>query len=209
MTRHINLMAADILPGFGRWQLPAFVVATLVTLLVSGLYTYYQWSERQDLLEDIAFWQQEVLTSQQRLQDFRRANPAMASETELQKENERLKLRLKERETALSGLATQLDISAQGFSRSLANLSSYDLEGIWLTRIQLRDSSAHLGLEGFTRNPGLVPRYLAQLEGSVFEGISIRNLNIQQAGEESSNLWRFSIADTPAAGATPAPGEAQ
>ncbi len=196
MTRHINLMQPDILPGFGRWQVPSFIAAVLVTLIISGLYTLYQWNERQELLDETAYWQGEVVTSQQRLQDFQRANPSMASETELQKENETLKTRLKERESALSGLATQLDISAQGFSQSLANLSNYDLDGIWLTHIQLRDSSAHLGLEGFTRDPGLVPRYLAQLEGSVFDGLSIRNLNIQQAGEEADNLWRFSIADT-------------
>jgi len=195
MTRHINLMQPDILPGFGPWQVPAFLIALLLVIVGAAGYTGYHWNLRQTLLDETGYWQSQVQNSQQRLNDFRRENPSMASEADLLLENERLTTRLGERQAALSGLADQLDVSAQGFSKPLASLSDYDLEGIWLTRIELRDSQAHLGLEGFARDPGLVPRYLGQLEGSVFEGLSIQNLNIRQAQDDDA-LWRFSIADS-------------
>lgn len=195
MTRHINLMQPDILPGYGRWQVPAFTVALLVVLVGGAGFVGYHWNLHQNLLDETGYWQSQVHSSRQRLNDFRRANPTMASEADLLLENERLETRLGEREAALSGLANQLDVSAQGFSEPLASLSDYDLDGIWLTRIELRDSRAHLGLTGFARDPGLVPRYLAQLEGSVFEGLSIRNLSIQQAPDDD-RLWRFNIADS-------------
>ena len=195
MTRHINLMQPDILPGYGRWQVPTFISALLLILIGAAGYGGYHWNLRQTLLDETGYWQSQVQNSQQRLNDFRRENPSMASEADLLQENETLTTRLDERQTALSGLADQLDVSAQGFSEPLASLSNYDLDGIWLTRIELRDSRAHLGLEGFARGPGLVPRYLGQLEGSIFEGLSIQNLNIRQARDDEA-LWRFTISDS-------------
>jgi hypothetical protein len=40
-----------------------------------------------------------------------------------------------------------------------------------------------------------VPRYLSQLEGSVYRGISIQNLNIEQSIDDRG-LWRFTLADS-------------
>lgn len=195
MTRHINLMQTDILPGYGRWQVPAFTVAILLTLCAAAGYIGYHWQLHQNLLDESAYWQTQVQNSQQRLSDFRRANPEMASEADLVADNESLTNQLQERRTALSGLAEQLDVSSQGFFAPLTQLSDHDLDGIWLTRIELRDSRAHMGLEGVARDPGLVPRYLGQLEDSVFNGLSIQNLNIQQSAQDDAT-WRFSIADS-------------
>lgn len=195
MTRHINLMQADMRPGHGRVQLPAFIIVLTLTLIGCGLIAGYHWWVQRSLITQTQHWQARVDTSAQKLRTFRQANPAMASEADLMQENQLLTEQLRQRESALSGLAEQLGEASQGFSEPLASLSSHDLEGIWLSRIVLQDSRKHLNLEGFARQPDLIPRYLSQLEGSVFEGLSIQNLSIQQAPNDKT-LWRFSIADT-------------
>lgn len=194
MTRHINLLQPDMLPGHGRVQLPTFLVTLLLTLVACGLYAGYHWSVKQSLLDETGRWQTRVQDSAQRLREFREANPAMASEADLLARNQQLSERLSERENALSGLADQLGGGSRGFATPLKSLSEYDLEGIWLSRIELRDSQQHLGLRGFARQPGLVPRYLSQLEGSVFEGLNIQDLTIQQVPDDEA-LWQFSIDD--------------
>lgn len=195
MTRHVNLMQADMRPGHGRVQLPTFIVILTLTLMGCGLIAGYHWSMLRSLTAQAQQWQARVDTSAQKLRTFRQANPAMASEADLMQKNQFLTEQLRRRENALSGLAEQLGEASQGFSEPLASLSSHDLEGIWLSRIILQDSRKHLNLEGFARQPDLIPHYLSQLEGSVFEGLSIQNLSIQQAPNDKT-LWRFSIADT-------------
>lgn len=193
MTRHINLMRADILPGQGRIQLPAFLLALVLTLL-SGLgYLGYHAVVAESLQQSIVSTQQEVDDSNLQLHRLRQSYPSIASETDLRASNEALQARLVARRSELQGLANQLDTAALGFSRPLASLAKHDLNGLWLTHIELRDSHSHLELQGMARQPGLIPRYLGQLEGAVFQGLSIRNLDIEQNNDE---LWQFSIAES-------------
>jgi len=192
MTRHINLMRADILPGQGQVQLPAFVVSIMLTLLAGAGYLGYHLATAASLQRQIDNEQQRVDDSALQLHQQRQSFPSISSETELRANNETLQARLNSRRSELQGLANQLDIAASGFARPLASLSEHDLDGIWLTRIELRDSHSHLELEGRARQPSLIPRYLGQLEGDVFQGLSIRNLNIEQS---SADLWRFTIAE--------------
>ncbi|WP_028669215.1 PilN domain-containing protein [Saccharospirillum impatiens] len=200
MTRHINLMQADMLPGHGRLQLPAFMGVLVLALVGSAAWIALSWHQQQRLQDDLADWQQQVARSEQALRQARSVSPQLDTEAALIQENAELTRQKNARETAYSGLATQLGESARGFSTPLAQLSDIDFDGLWLSHIELRNSQQHLGLAGFARQPGLVPRYLSQLEGSVFRGISIQNLNIEQAPDDPS-LWRFTLADSANVGA--------
>lgn len=204
MTRQINLMQADLLPGHGPIQLPVFVLTLVVALLASAAYLGYHLQVAARLQADRQGWETRVSDSERQLHRLRQANPAVASEAELRRTNDQLSQTLQARQTELSGLASQLDAAASGFAAPLASLADYDLDGLWLTRIELTGSRSRLGLEGLARQPGLVPRYLAQLDGSAFSGLSIRDLDIRQA-DDSESLWRFSISDTPIAAGEDAP----
>lgn len=193
MTRHINLMQADMLPGYGPGQLPTYLVTLALTLVACVLYAGYHWTIQRSLEADIEQWQSRVETSANQLRTFRQNHPAMASEAELMHENQELAEQLAQREATFSGLTSQLGTAAQGFSQPLASLSDYDIDGVWLSRIVLRDSREHLSLDGFARRPEMIPQYLDQLEGTVFDGLTIQNLTIQQADTQS--LWRFSLSD--------------
>ena len=204
MTRHINLMRADILPGQGRVQLPAFVLGITLTLLAGAGYLTYHLATAASLQRQIDSEQQRVDDSVLQLHRLRQSYPSIGSEADLRASNETLQARLIARRSELQGLANQLDTAASGFARPLASLSEHDLDGLWLTRIELRDSHSHLELEGMARRPSLIPRYLGQLEGDVFQGLSIRNLNIEQ---DSDELWRFTIAEDLDTVLTPRPNQ--
>jgi hypothetical protein len=206
MTRYINLMQSDMLPGHGRLQLPAFAMALLITVIGCAGWLTFAWYQQHSLQAELATWQQQQLGSEQALQQMRSINPQLDTEAALRLENAELTREKNRRESAYSGLATQLGEASLGFSTPLAQLSNYDLDGLWLNRIELRNSQQHLGLTGFTRQPGLVPRYLSQLEGSVFSGITIQNLNIEQT-KDNANLWRFTLADSTIGQAALADGE--
>lgn len=193
MTRHINLMRPGIRPGQGPVQLPAFVLALTLTLLGGLGYLGYHWLTAASLQRQLDLEQQQVEDSALQLHRLRQSYPSIASEAELRASNARLQARLLSRRAELQGLANQLDTAASGFAQPLDSLSRHDLDGLWLTHIELRDSHSHLELEGLARQPNLIPRYLGQLEGAAFQGLSIRNLNIEQ---NSDQLWRFSIAET-------------
>lgn len=207
MTRYINLMQADMLPGHGRLQLPTFATVLLLALVGSAGWVALSWQQQNRLQSELAEWQQRAARSEQTLQQARSVNPQLDTEAALIQENAELTREKNARETAYSGLATQLDASASGFSTPLTQLSAIDFDGLWLNRIELRNSQQSLGLAGYARQPGLVPRYLSQLEGSVFRGISIQNLNIEQAPEDDT-LWRFTLADSASVDAALNNGEA-
>lgn len=206
MTRYINLMQADMLPGHGRLQLPTFATVLMLALVGSSGWVALSWQQQTSLQSELADWQQRAARSEQALQQARSASPLLGTEAALIQENAELTRQKNARETAYSGLATQLGESARGFSTPLSQLSDIDFDGLWLSRIELRNSQQHLGLAGFARQPGLVPRYLSQLEGSVFRGISIQNLNIEQAPDDDA-LWRFTLADSANVGAALSDGE--
>jgi hypothetical protein len=195
MTRHINLMQADMLPGHSRVQLPMFATVLLLALIGSGAWMALTWHLHQTLRADLAQGQQAAARSEQALQQAGKVDPTLATEASLIQANAELTRQRNRRESAFSGLSTQLGESSRGFSTPLTQLSNYDLDGLWLSQIELRNSQQHLGLAGFTRQPGLVPRYLSQLEGSVYRGISIQNLNIEQSIDDQG-LWRFTLADS-------------
>lgn len=205
MTRHINLMQADILPGQGPIQLPVLVLAVSAALLAGGAYLgFHAWTAAQ-LSAETSDWQQQVDDSQRELHRLRQSMPGLASEQQLRAENEALLDRLAERQAEFSGLTNQFDTASSGFATPLDSLAKHDLDGLWLTRIELRNSHSHLELEGLARRPGLIPLYLGQLEGAVFQGLSIRNLNIEQQDDQ---LWRFAIAETLDSGEAEAETEA-
>lgn len=195
MTRYINLMQSDMLPGHGRLQLPTFTIVLALALTGSSIWIGFSWYQQQNLQAELTDWQQRAASSEQALRQTRSVNPQLDTEATLSLENAELTREKRLRESAYSGLASQLGESARGFSTPLSQLSNIDFDGLWLSRIELRNSQQHMGLAGYTRQPGLVPRYLSQLEGSVFRGISIQNLNIEQTPDDDS-LWRFTLADS-------------
>lgn len=80
----------------------------------------------------------------------------------------------------------------QGFAPLLAGLADQHIDGLWLTRIHLRDGGRQMRLEGLAQEQTLLPRYLASLSGSpALQGREFAELQVRR---EDSGLLRFSLA---------------
>jgi Tfp pilus assembly protein PilN len=88
-----------------------------------------------------------------------------------------------------------LSLEAQhraGFAPLLAGLADRHIQGLWLTRIRMREGGQLLRLEGLAQEQTQVPRYLASLSGSpALQGREFAQLQVQR---EDSGLLRFSLA---------------
>lgn len=196
MTHQVNLHSDDLLPGYGPWQLPIFVLTIGVAILVSAGSIAYAWYERENLLTLEQEWVGIAQNDLAALDTFQREYPALDNEAELTEENEALSGELQRMRETYSGLADQLENAVDGFTGPLKQLSDYDVNGLWLNRISLRDGTGYFYLSGFARRPELIPEYIAQLGLSSFEGISIQNLSVTKEEDIRPPLWRFNLSNT-------------
>lgn len=195
MTHQVNLNSKQIIPGFGPVQLPMFALVILAALIASGIWIYFSWNERQRLLQEEAQLRESLAVVQEELTRFQSEYPNINNEPELQAENERLSEQLAKARETFSGLANQVENAIEGFHQPLVQLSDYDLDGLWLDTIMLKDGTGFFALEGYSRNPELIPAYIEQLGNSEFSGITIKSLSLTK--EAKQNLWRFTLSNSP------------
>lgn len=193
MTHQVNLKAAHLLPGFGPLQIGTFLVCLLATVTACLLWFVAQWWERQNLIAETTALENLLSNKQAMVNDLKESMPNLAIEPELLAENERLNIQLEQVNQTLSGLAGRIENSFGGFHQPLLQLSSYDLDGLWLSKIRMQDGTDFFELDGYTRAPDLVPRYISQLGKAGFSGLTVRTLEVKKA--EDANLWRFTLSN--------------
>jgi len=202
MTRQVNLANKNLLPGFGPVQLPAFLLSLVIALILGVGWILLSVIERQSLLAEESQWIETVEEELDALTRFQKQHPALNNEDQLQKSNQELSNQLQKSRETYSGLANQVENAIEGFNAPLTQLADYDLNGLWLNTISLKDGRRYFSLEGFTRKPELIPQYLEQLGESTFSGITIEQLAVTK--EDQQNLWRFTMSNNQA---TAEPGE--
>jgi len=194
MTRQVNLLSDDLLPGFGMVQLPIFLIAALLTLIAAAGWVGASLMARQALLAEELQWRTTESRSLEQLNQFRQQYPVLNNETELLGINQQLANQLQTARETYSGLANQIENAIEGFHTTLVQLADYDLDGLWLDSIALKDGQRFFSLDGFVRNPELIPQYLDQLGQSSFGGISIDQLAVAKSTDQA-NLWRFTLSN--------------
>ena len=103
---------------------------------------------------------------------------------------------------ALEALSRRELGNTVGFSPQFLGLARQRLNGLWLTRIEVSASGAHMTLGGVTLAEELIPRYLRKLGGEeVFAGTEFGHAQLQRANE-GGNQIRFELR-TRAGAATP------
>ena len=195
MTRQVNLNSATLLPGYGPLQLPVFLATLFIALIAGSGWFYYGWAQYDDLLTEEQYWLASLESELAALNSFQADHPNTNNEPELIAQNEALSTQLSIARETYSGIANQLENAVEGFNKPLTQLADYDLNGLWLTKISLQDGKRYFSLQGFARNPELIPQYVEQLGNSTFEGLSIQQLAVNK--ENNSNLWRFTLANNP------------
>ena len=84
------------------------------------------------------------------------------------------------------------------FSTILTGLARQDVDGLWLTRIELDEAGAHVALEGRALEAEEIPRFLRRLgREPAFEDRRFRQLEILRSDDGAAGL-AFRLATTPA-----------
>jgi hypothetical protein len=166
----------------------------VVAIFAGATWVYNAVDTRARLVSEQTIWQQNAKTQQQALEVFQKLNPDMYNEAKLEEANIALTENLNLRRTTLQDLADQLENSIEGFTQPLMQLSDYDVQGLWLDTIQLKDGKRSFSLMGFAQTPELIPEYLTQLGQSDFQGISIQQLSVEKEANQQ-RLWRFSLTN--------------
>ncbi len=98
---------------------------------------------------------------------------------------------------AMAYVQTQLDTASKGFGNGLQALAEHHTDGIWLTRIDLRQGGTQISLSGMTSEADTIPKYFGGLSQSdVFKGQRFTGLDIRR-DEKQSSLLSFSLNATP------------
>ncbi len=194
MTRQVNLAKNELLPGFGKVQLPMFVVGFLIALTLASLWVFYAWNEYHQLLQREAMATQIAQSHLTALTQFQQQNPNLGNEQRLTEKNTLLSSQLESAREAYSGLSNQVENAIDGFNESLQQLSDYDLDGLWLNSILLKDGKRLFSIEGFAQAPELIPNYLNALGESTFHGITVEQLSVSKE-ENKNQLWRFTMSN--------------
>lgn len=146
--------------GFARYQL-------------SGLEERIVTLEQQ---RDAAMTQLQTLSAQARPQP--RAQLFEDQLRDAQQENDRKRLLLR-------GFRDRRVGATDGFSRHLAGLARQRVDGLWLTRVLVRDDGIELA--GHTEAGELLPRYLTRLgRESAFAGTEFASFELQRGDAEGA-----------------------
>jgi len=194
MTRQVNLLRAGLLPGFGPVQLPSFIVGVVISLTVAAVWITSSVLTRQAFLAEELQWRATESSSLEQLNQFRQQYPEINNESQLTGVNLQLAGELQTARETYRGLANQVENAIEGFHTPLIQLAEHDLEGLWLDSIALKDGQRFFSLDGFVRNPELIPQYLKELGQSSFGGISIDQLTVAKSSDQA-NLWRFTLSN--------------
>jgi Tfp pilus assembly protein PilN len=133
-----------------------------------------------------------------RLASLEQASAAIGGETtlpELEAQIAEIAARVAARERALA-LVGRDGSATRGFAARLDALAAPALDGLWLRRIVLDPARGGLALSGATRDPSLVPRFLAALQADrSFTGESFGSFELRLARpEETPAAAVFTVA---------------
>jgi Tfp pilus assembly protein PilN len=189
MKQQINLYQ----PMFRRIR-PVFAARSMLRGLafailgLGSLYAYAAWQVHalQGEVDGLA-GQRTVAVEQ--LTRLEQTVPQRERSRLLASEVERLEEEVERRRELIDVLAERVTGEAYGFSSHLAGLARQRVEGLWLTRLAIRDSGESLELGGSALRPELVPTLVQRLaDEPVFEGATFRYLTLDRSDDERARI---------------------
>ncbi len=197
MMQQVNLLTAELMP---RHEPLTVKQLGLVWLGFTGLLLLATtWSGF-----DVWRLASDGDAAREQWQTLRNANQQLRSsfsttpDEQLQESVAALRREQAERAALMSILADYHHGQASGFSGYLWDLSAHNVDGMWLSEINLNGGGRWIGLKGMATDPARVPEFLRQLSngesfnGHLFDGFELR--------ETESGLLEFELEGPEEAG---------
>ena len=194
--QHLNLyneLDRAVEPPFsGRQQLWIVSVVFVVMILAYGVLLIGSQSLQSEL-DELAGRQQ---TISEQLDTLRARKAKLERENNLDGEIALLESDIQFRRQLLASIDPNSQKIEAGFAGHLEGLARQNINGMWLTEIQLQQGGQELALMGRTRAPEFVPRYLQNLATeSIFSGRQFRVFKMS-IPEGENNLLDFELRAT-------------
>ncbi|MDZ7670265.1 MAG: hypothetical protein U5Q16_12900 [Gammaproteobacteria bacterium] len=190
MMQQVNLLADDLKPRREalslRQLLAGWAAMAALLAVVSAWQAVSGWWLADDRGALQAQWQT-LDTGNSRLRDNLQREP----QPELVSEVETLRALFSNQAVLVEAVQGYESASERGFSGYLTELAAQQMEGIALSRIELRDGGAYIALSGETEKPVNVPQLLKRLSaGERFRGHRFDEFRLEA---QDSGLLRFDI----------------
>lgn len=192
MSQQINLFQ----PVFRRQRklFSALTIAQATAIFIAGLviiYAYGRWqvSSLGDEIAALEIRRVATMTQLQTLAEQAAATPRSQLVADQLREAERETV---QKERLLRAFRTRRLGNTRGFAAHFEALARQRIDGLWLTRVEVRDGG--ITLVGETEAGELVPRYLARLgTEAAFRGTEFARFKLTRGDERGSHV-AFDVA---------------
>ena len=191
--QHINFfkeLEQTVEPPFSARQQLILLIALMVILLMTYFVVFWQQSVLEEKVTDVSAEQLSLTASIDTLTARKKVlenNSVLLSEIAI------LESGIKFRRQLLASINPKDQQGEKGFSVHLNGLARQQLEGVWFTHISLTHRGEQMALQGYTKKPEYLPRYLQKLSAEpVFDGQQFSVLRMTEA-EKYRNAMRFDV----------------
>lgn len=192
MKQQINLYAAP--PESNVWRdYSPFPQVALGLVLIMLVLTLFAGMEQRNLQAELDALNAQQAEQMQKLEALQQSMPSPLADTALEAQVGALQRSQTARTRLLQALVAEQVGNERGFSGYLEGLARQQIQGLWLTHIELSDGGVRMGLEGMTGKPEFVPQLLQSLASeSVFRGVQFDIFNLALA-EQGKAAMSFSV----------------
>jgi hypothetical protein len=192
-VQHINfylqLAQKQTLLLSAKQQLQA--VAVIAAVLV--LYAVYLWFANTQLRAELADAQQQQRQVEAVVEDLRKEKIHQLKDKTIEQQVAALERDIGFRRYVLNNVAPSAS-KASNFSEHLQGLARQQIDGLWFTLIHLQQGGDQLALNGFSRRPEYLPRYLQKLSSEpVYAGHNFSVFRMSLPEPAADNLLSFEV----------------
>lgn len=190
----IAVQQVNLFQPYFRKQKEAITSRTILTatttviggILLLSVYLGWKVSSLEDRLQaQTQTHQQKIKQLEQTSQKFK---PKRKSRL-LQAELEKLQQQKLAKQKILSTISDQVFGNSNGFASHLEGLARRNVDGLWLTSVNIMDGGKHIGLKGSSLEPEMVPIFLQRLSSEeVFKGTEFSSFKMERKKKEHKTV---------------------
>jgi hypothetical protein len=195
LSQQINLFNPIFLRQ--KHYFSALAMVQALAIIVVGVLAIYAFQAHQNrTLERVAADTEKQLTERRaQLSQLAKQASDQAPGKALAAQLEAAEARLVARRSLLDDVRSGVGSDAQGYSRYLAALARANVAGVWLTGVDIGGKSGDLVIKGRALESGLVPVYIAALNGQeAFAGRRVSELRMAARTEAKSSAGATATA---------------
>jgi len=190
--QQINLYNKSLRKKILAFSLQRMAQGAFALLLLLGLWHGINLYQVSSLQKEINNSKTVLFEKQKKLQLFQASLPKVKKDLHLKVTLTRLEQDLINKQAILDILSDQKLGNTKGFTGHFEGLARQTIKGLWLTKLHFLQGGASLNIQGYSKQPELLPQYLQALSSeTAFKGTEFNHFIIQR--EDKNNVLSFML----------------